>query len=65
METTGDEIFITIIARAAKPDEEATSFDYWLGKYTQMVKWNHFDKLLGKIFQSELSQNKTLIETLL
>lgn len=61
METTGNEIFITTIARAAKPDEEATAFDYWLGKYTQMLKWNRFDKLLGKFLLSELSQSKTSI----
>lgn len=65
METIGDEIFITTIARAAKPDEEATAFDYWLGKYTRMLKWNRFDTLLGKFSRSELSQNKTLFATLL
>lgn len=45
----GFELFITTIARTALLEEENHAFDYWVSKFTRLLEWDDFDKLLGKV----------------
>lgn len=45
---TGFELFITTLARTALLEEENNAFDYWVSKFTRLLEWDDFDKLLGK-----------------